>query len=73
MELDDQMKRQIEHLVGRSVVPTDRVDGLRNLSEEVANDIIQLASQWGGRIPAISYLRFLSGCTLAEAIEFISR
>jgi hypothetical protein len=72
MELDEQIKQQIENLVGRSVVPTDKVNGLPNLPEEFANDINQLSSQWGGRILAIAYLRYLTGCTLSEAIEYLS-
>jgi len=71
MELDDQTKRKIESYIGRSLKLTDKVSGLQSLPEVVVKDATQIASQWGGPVLAISYLRYVSGCTLAEAVEFL--
>ena len=73
MELDDDTKQKIEALIGKKISETDSVSGLLNVPETAAKAAIHLFSQHGYSILAILYLRYLSGCGLKEAVDFLGR
>jgi len=71
MELDEPSKRKIEQLIGKTLSDSDRVNGLQELTEDTVRMAVHLASQWGRKITAILYLRYISRCTLQEAVDFL--
>jgi hypothetical protein len=72
MELDEKTRRKIEQLAGKSVVTYGRVSSLLEISPDGLEVAVQLATLHGGSILAIQYLRHLTQCTLAEAIDFLN-
>ena len=72
MELDQQTIEKIERLTGKSVFAHDRVSSLLQASPGALELAAQLASKYGGSVLAIQYLRHISQCTLAEAIDFLN-
>ncbi|MFB9242784.1 hypothetical protein IV454_21095 [Massilia antarctica] len=72
MQLDEQTRRKIEQLTGKNVPGLGRVNSLLEVSPGALELAVHLASLHGGSIPAIQYLRHMSRCTLAEAIDFLN-
>jgi hypothetical protein len=72
MEIDEKAQQTIERLTGRNISTFNRVNSLSEIPEDVKIIVTQLASRSGGSIPAILMLRYISRCTLQEAIECVN-
>jgi hypothetical protein len=72
MELDARTVRIIKQLTGKNVLDYDRVSSLREIPLSTLDIARKLARIHGGMIPAIQFLRYMSKCTLTEAVQFLN-
>ena len=72
MELNEETKHKIEQLIDRTISSADKADGLANLPEKISRECTQIYSQWGRSILAIKYLRYITNCSLEEAVHFFN-
>ena len=72
MELDARTVRIIKQLTGKNVLDYDRVSSLHEIPLSTLDIGRKLALIHGGMIPAIQLLRYVSKCTLAEAVQFLN-